>query len=282
MPVLETTCIWLWPDLCEKRFLSGNTVFATSRQDNILIQILSGNPTLIHSKGRTVMAPGMILYLSRRTEVTLSSGECTEISLLRLRHTNKVPRYDLNYICTMSAHVDSLFSVKPYVTVLQDNMFIHASLSAIRYELHHRESDWEMMVTGILNELMIKLARCYHSQQKFSGIGYITKARSYIQERYSEPITVQEIAEYTGISRSHLSCLFSKNMSRSIVEYINTVRCEKAALLLGSTQFPVIDIAIEVGFNSRQHFTRTFTRLYGVSPQEYRRKYRQSPHDISG
>ena len=45
---------------------------------------------------------------------------------------------------------------------------------------------------------------------------------------------------------------------------------DHAAYLLNTTSLPIIDIAMETGFNNRQHFTRTFGKLYGMPPHEYR------------
>ena len=50
------------------------------------------------------------------------------------------------------------------------------------------------------------------------------------------------------------------------------VRVSRAAFLLNNTDRPVIDLALECGFTSRQHFARCFTRLMGIAPAAYRAK----------
>lgn len=281
MPVKQAKYVWIWPDLCEKRFLKEPVAFKTSNYENILILIMSGNPVLVCGNSPEQLSPRKLVYVARNSEITLSSDDRAEYCILHLNHTSTNLRFDLNSICTASAHVDTFFSMKSHVTVLQDTAFLHITMGAIRYELHNHQSDWEMLVSALLSELFIKLARCYQAQQKFKGIQFVIKARSFIQEQYNTPLSVERIAAYTGISRSYLSSLFSQCMSRTVIEYVNLVRCEKAAELLESTQFSIIDIAIEVGFNSRQHFTRTFTNLYGLSPNEYRRMSLLAPPDVN-
>ena len=78
-----------------------------------------------------------------------------------------------------------------------------------------------------------------------------------------------------GISRSYLAQLFATHLGYSTVEYIQAVRCgDQAAYLLRTTRFAIVDIALEAGFNSRQHFARTFRRIYGKTPNAYRREQR--------
>ena len=56
-----------------------------------------------------------------------------------------------------------------------------------------------------------------------------------------------------------------------MIEYLNTIRIERAKFMLSCTEDPIVDIAASVGYNSRQHFSHVFTMITGVSPQEYRK-----------
>ena len=126
------------------------------------------------------------------------------------------------------------------------------------------------MLTSLLQEFFIRLARSFHAHNRPTGIQYLTSACDYIKQNFQEPLTLEKIAAHVGISRSYLAQLFSTQLNRSVVEYIQTVRCDHAAYLLNTTSLPIIDIAMETGFNNRQHFTRTFGKLYGMPPHEYR------------
>ena len=79
-----------------------------------------------------------------------------------------------------------------------------------------------------------------------------------------------------GISVAYLQRLFRQVHGVTIIDYLNRMRIERAKFLLLNTNEPVVEIAIEAGFNSRQHFARVFTFLEHISPQEYRRKKRSS------
>jgi AraC-like DNA-binding protein len=92
----------------------------------------------------------------------------------------------------------------------------------------------------------------------------------------SEDARIEELAKELGISAAYLQRLFRQVHGMTIIDYLNRMRIERAKLLLLNTDDPVVEIAMEAGFNSRQHFTRVFTSLEGISPQEYRREKRNS------
>lgn len=99
----------------------------------------------------------------------------------------------------------------------------------------------------------------------------------YIQQHYAEKITVEAIAKYLAVNRSHLSRVFSHQMDMGIKEYLNGVRTNKAAFMLAYTQETVEEIAIEVGFSSLIVFSRTFKKSTGETPTEYRKRMKNTP-----
>jgi len=119
--------------------------------------------------------------------------------------------------------------------------------------------------------LLLKLMRSQQAHYRATGIHYIKKAKQFITTHTDGDLPIQSIADALGIHRSYLQMLFKKYTGHSIVDYVNHVRIGKAMLLLTTTTRPIIDIGLDVGFNNRQHFTRTFVKYAGVSPREYRR-----------
>ena len=86
--------------------------------------------------------------------------------------------------------------------------------------------------------------------------------------------TNSEMARVSNISRPYLQQLFKKNLSTTPNAFLINARIEKAAKLLRSTKFlSVKEVGFEVGFSDASHFTRAFTKRYGLSPTEYRKRY---------
>jgi len=99
--------------------------------------------------------------------------------------------------------------------------------------------------------------------------GIMAKVLGYLSENYSQNLTVESLAQHFGYSRSRFSHLFKSNIGVSFPRYINILRCRDAARALIETDLPVVDIAINAGFNNTHTFYVTFKSLYGMTPGEY-------------
>lgn len=108
--------------------------------------------------------------------------------------------------------------------------------------------------------------------QTDSHIIYVEKAIAYIETNYSYPITVEDIAGYTGISRSHLFRSFQSYMRKSPKDYLTAYRIRQACRLLRETDLSVSAIAYSVGFENNLYFSKAFRKQKGISPSEYRKK----------
>lgn len=107
--------------------------------------------------------------------------------------------------------------------------------------------------------------------EKDSHVMYVEKAISYIETNYSYPITVEDIAYYVGISRSHLFRSFQNYMSKSPKDYLSGYRIRQACRLLRETDLSVSTIAYSVGFENNLYFSKAFRKQKGMSPSEYRK-----------
>ncbi len=102
----------------------------------------------------------------------------------------------------------------------------------------------------------------------------VNAAIRYIDKHYSEPLSLQLVADQIGISRGYLSTRFTQAMDMGFVDYLNQVRIEAACLYLQQNSLKNYEIAYKVGFNDDKYFSRVFRKLKGMSPKEYRAKER--------
>ena len=161
-----------------------------------------------------------------------------------------------------------------------ENENSHTTLREINNELQRTYPFCEEIVQHLMTLLMLKLARSLRAHYRATGIYYIKQVKQFITAHSDNQLSIQQISNVIGIHRSYLQMLFKKHTGHSIVEYINHVRIGKSMLLLNTTNQPIIDIALSVGFNNRQHFTRTFTKYVGCSPSDYRQMHVSS--DLRG
>jgi AraC-like DNA-binding protein len=91
------------------------------------------------------------------------------------------------------------------------------------------------------------------------------------------PITIKDILEFCPLSRSHFHALFKEETGLTFIQYLNNIRCDKAAELLVTTRNTILDISLECGFNNLSHFCHTFKALKGVSPRDFRVSQAENP-----
>ena len=95
----------------------------------------------------------------------------------------------------------------------------------------------------------------------------------YLDSHFTETIHLDDLAEFTGLQKNYLCRVFKAQTGQTILNYIIHQRLGQAMLLLRQTDHPVVEIALESGFNDLPHFNRTFHREVGKSPREYRREW---------
>ncbi|MFC0113848.1 helix-turn-helix transcriptional regulator [Kibdelosporangium aridum] len=102
---------------------------------------------------------------------------------------------------------------------------------------------------------------------------HLLRAKDLADARYSDPLTVTDLARAAGLSKAHFSHEFRRAFGESPHAYLLTRRLERAASMLRMTDRKVADICVAVGLQSIGSFTTSFTRMFGVSPTAYRAKY---------
>lgn len=107
-------------------------------------------------------------------------------------------------------------------------------------------------------------------QQANSEPPVIAKAKKFIEEHHTEELSLGQVAKAVNTSIFYFCKLFRKVTSITFTEFVSRTRVEKAKNLLLNPNLRVSEIAFEVGFQSLTHFNRTFKRLMGLSPTEYR------------
>lgn len=102
----------------------------------------------------------------------------------------------------------------------------------------------------------------------------IRKSLLYIEKNYMEPLTLDEVASESGMSKYHFSRVFKAETGRSFSGYLNRKRFEVAKSLMEYHDMNITEACFAVGFNDPSYFSRVFRRLEGITPSSYRKGLR--------
>lgn len=153
---------------------------------------------------------------------------------------------------------------------------IHRQILHI-YDARGNEFEHAVEMTGRLYTMLalfMKSATQHPAQN--SANSYVQKGIEFISANYSYNITVEDIANYVGLSRSHLFRSFETVLGQSPKEYLTEFRMKQACYLLEHSDLSITAIANSIGFDNSLYFSKTFHKLKGASPKEFRVKHRTS------
>lgn len=91
-----------------------------------------------------------------------------------------------------------------------------------------------------------------------------------IESRFASELSLDEIAEVSGVSRFHLSRAFGVATGRSVMRYVRERRLSEAARQLADGAPDILTVALDWGYGSHEAFTRAFREQFGVTPEELR------------
>ncbi|WP_349672818.1 helix-turn-helix domain-containing protein [Lacrimispora sp.] len=99
----------------------------------------------------------------------------------------------------------------------------------------------------------------------------IQQTIDYIEDHLSEDINIETLARTACLSPFYYQHLFSRLVRKPVAEYIKLRRMAKTADSLLQSDKKILDIALDLGFSSHEHFSRTFKNTFGLTPDEYRK-----------
>lgn len=191
--------------------------------------------------------------------------------------------------------VSSMTSITAYSVIVHNDVFsaieltprdtlfekrIHDETAAMYFNrfIDEFESDLSFRnktAVSSLFLLILYLVRNYSSVSQTTksnnSVVKIQKAMSYMQNHLAENITGDIVAEQIKISKCHFLRELKKLTGYTFSDYINNLRCSHASNLLADKKLSLSEIARKCGYENFPYFSRTFKKIYGVSPLQFRK-----------
>ncbi len=214
----------------------------------------------------TLIREGMSDYRVGQEAFRASSGDLILVPPVTLHSAMELPG-EIMVSDSLVFHLDYLgasgqdLSASAYLRPL-----LHGHLkTAVR--ICENDPDYEA-----IRDTFLLAHRCFTNREKFYELHlkdlllrllYLLFSAGYVSDR-------KELASLLGFSESYFMSFFRRSVGMSCIRYINEVRIRKAAEALENTARPVMEIAMDSGFDNVSYFNLQFRRRFGMTPREFR------------
>ena len=177
-------------------------------------------------------------------------------------------------------------SILKHYEIPLDGYILHTGISYAYEDLFRRMRDeliecswgYEELLVYLFRCLLIEMNRRLHQALPMAA-GFVRdemdRAKDYFREHYNEEISIEQYAVSRNMSSSWFGKSFAAAAGMSPKQYILELRIRNAQLLLETTDGTVSEIAQIVGYDNPMYFSRLFRKAKGLSPQKYRKTYRE-------
>lgn len=216
-------------------------------------------------------------------------GECSEIYAAKVRRyqalsveflpSNQAHALDFPSADTRAFSIDLapywLERAREYSLRLDDSVHCGAGpLSELMIKVYREflETDYAspLAIQGLTLEMLTEVSRQPRQILERRPPRWLSRATELLHERLAERLTITELASAVGIHPMHLAREFRRFHRCTIGEYLRRQRIESACRQLQASRESLAEIACSAGFADQSHFTRTFKRVVGMTPSQYR------------
>ena len=227
-------------------------------------------------------------YYLNNKHYKLNENQCflTEPGTVTLYKAEPTNPWTYTWICFNGDYVPHLLKQSNLNT---DNPIINLSCNQTIYEIIKEMLSYHQLTPAnecyLQSKLYLIFAKLHEALQslynkvELNNSFYVTKAIEYIEKNTFTNLSVNDIARYLNISRSHLYALFKQELNTSPQQFLTNAKIANARELLSKTKIPIYSVALSCGYNNAFAFSRAFKQVTNISPREYRQHYLQ-PNDL--
>jgi AraC family transcriptional regulator len=217
------------------------------------------------------------------------TGECSEVYAARVRKyealtteflpSNQCHSLDFPFADTRAFSIDIapywLDRAREHSLKLDHSVHCHGGvLSLLMMKLYREfrlmDGAATLAIEGLMLEMLAEISRRpLHSGER-KPPRWLARAVELLRERFSERLTITQLAAEVGVHPVHLAREFRRFHDCTVGEYIRSLRIERACRQLRESDESLSAISCGAGFSDQSHFTRTFKHVIGMTPAQYR------------
>ncbi|MCO7175359.1 AraC family transcriptional regulator [Sporolactobacillus kofuensis] len=162
----------------------------------------------------------------------------------------------------------------------EDTHIVHGIRNLILEHEEHRPG-YELAIKSTVLHLIVLLLRAHirkiytkeHFDRRLNSLNQMRTTINYIHDHLHSQITVHNLAHRALMSEAHFCRTFKKLYGKPVVSYINALRVDQAEDLLQTSPYTITEIALKVGFNDANYFSRVYKKQKGITPKQTRQSY---------
>jgi AraC family transcriptional regulator len=140
-------------------------------------------------------------------------------------------------------------------------------------EFSDRDGLSELALESLSNELLIAVSRQSTRVTERKPPMWLAWAQDVLRDNFVAPPSLDELARIVEVHPTHLARVFRQFERCTIGDYVRRLRVDYARRRIVDSPDPLVEIALSAGFADQTHFTRTFKRVTGMTPKEFRRTF---------
>lgn len=239
------------------------------------------------------ISAGEMSYSVNGMPIRLSEGQMIFVNSARMHYNFWDEGENGDFVCTIfhpsmldaraaGKHLDSIIgSSAPAYIVFRPEIRREKMMIDLVLKLHEAakklEEGYELRVMAYIYEISLALMEYMKASpdkapQSNKKLESMHRMIGFVQQNYSEKISLADIAAAGFVSRTVCCEIFRKFADQSPVEYLTEYRISKSTDLLSSGDMSITEIAAACGFGGSSYFTETFRKIMGCTPSEFRQK----------
>lgn len=261
---IDPTVPWHWHSTVELFYMESGCLEYTTPKGKWVFPAGSGgfvNSNILHTT-KIKPSDGKTIQLLHLFDPVFIAGE----------HRS---RMETKYIYPLTSA-----SMIEIIALYQDDPEQADILKDIRQAFEVSDNDWgyEFELRRLLAGIWLKLFDLVRLSMKNTNKTYsmddkVKSMMTYIHEHFHEPISVEQLAQASHVSKRVCFRLFQENLHMTPGEYLTSFRLHKACQMLTGSKESITQIAYSCGFGSSSYFGKIFREQFGCSPTKYRQKW---------